>query len=173
MLKKSFFLFILILVAIDALFFQFPKNHNSFILPQCVKQHGQTVQKDLWINEERAHLRLNSTTCDVFLSQKDKKIMFEEQLQNLICAIQDKIEDEGQEIRYFTSPHGQYQFPTQTLSLDDIDLFFFHFPGKLLPAHFNKENAYLTGKATRANLFISNKKPAFAIENLRLTQVKP
>jgi hypothetical protein len=178
MLKKVvflFFSFVLLLIIIDSIFFRFPKTKMDLARPQCVQQHAEVIQKDLWLHDEehRIHLRLNSSACNILLSQKNKGIEFEEQMQNLHCAIQDKINATSQEVRYFTSPTGYYRFPSQKFSIDHVDLFFFHLPGKKLPYHFNKADAYLSGTASKANLLISKKKPTFAIESLQLTQKEP
>jgi hypothetical protein len=175
MLKKISFLlmaFILFLLLADILFFNLPKSNKFSSLPQQINQYGQDIQKDIWINDEnhRIHIRLKSDSSDLFLSQKDKKIKIEETLKNITLAIQDRADKNTQEVRYFTSSEGVYQFPSQKFFIKDINIFFFHLPGNILPCQFNQTDAYLKGNAVKAGIFISKKKPSFDIENLKLTQ---
>jgi len=133
-------------------------------------QDRKKVQKDIWVSGEtfRPHLRITSDNSKLILIQTKGKTDLVEELQNIECWMQDKIDTSTntQHVRHFQAEEGTYDFISHHFLAKEINLDFFHFPGILLPNQFPTHQSYLNGTATELTFSFRNRIPFISASHL-------
>ena len=133
-------------------------------------QDRKKVQKDIWISGEdfRPHLRITSDDSKLKLIQSKGNANLVEQLQNIQCWMQDKIDIQNntQHIRHFQADEGIYDFMSHNFLAKEIKLDFFHFQDITLPDHFPSHQSYLNGTATELSFSFKNRIPYISASHL-------
>lgn len=141
--------------------------------PATQKRLG--VQKDIWSSKakERLHVRLKSESSDLKISQSEKHLTATETLKAIDCWVQESIDEEGQQVRHFTSESGIYYFPEHKFVASEVNIAFFRLPGRELPTHIPSEAPYLSGVAKEASFSIAKNLPAFRAYHLKAEFTSP
>lgn len=114
------------------------ERHSRRALERApARQTREGVQKDIWAIDgtERLHFRLNSKYSELTLKQKKDKIEAVEELQQIRCWIQEKVDPTAQmqQVRTLTAQEGAYYFPSHRFSAHTVHLAFYNLPGFELP----------------------------------------
>jgi lipopolysaccharide export system protein LptA len=94
----------------DAVFYQklvqesIDLRHKNALEETPAHQQRQTVQKDIWTQNETRHFQIRSQDSNLTLSQKNEKIEAVEQLKEIECTIQNGFT--------LTADEGIYTFPS-------------------------------------------------------------
>ncbi|MCP5505583.1 MAG: hypothetical protein H7A38_01710 [Chlamydiales bacterium] len=147
-----------------------PKNEEKY--PN--KQMRSGVSKDLWIaNKEggRLHHHIESPRSILTAVQKGSQIELTEQMINMRCFLQEKIEDDDgkltQNIRYFQSSEGTYRYSDQLFNAHSVFLALYSLPGDTLTTTLDPSTAFLKGVADEVSLSFSNGSPNFQAEKFK------
>ena len=141
--------------------------------PLC--QNRENVQKDIFVmqNKSRLHFRISSEISSIRLTEKKDNIEFIENLENIKCLVQDKIEynpDKNifeQKLRYFTAKTGTYTYPSHKFVTDAINLYFFEIPGNTLPNNIDLFAPHLKGFAKEVSFLLTDKTPELNASHFR------
>jgi hypothetical protein len=112
------------------------------------------VQKDIWTvrGDERLHYRLHSARSYLTLTQKKDRIEALEKLEDVECAIQEKVDSSRkvQQVRTLKAPRGTYMYPPHQFDLETVHFSFFKLPGNVLPETIS-ELPFLQGEADQTH----------------------
>jgi len=147
----------------------------KFLQREPIHQKRENVQKDIFIlqNNSRLHFKIFSTNSTLFIVEKQNKIELKENLENIKCLMQDKIEffpqknSFEQKIRYFTAKTGTYLYPSNKFFTDSIKINFFELPGNTLPEDINSFTPYLKGSAKDVSFYLSDKSTKLNAEHFK------
>lgn len=152
-----------------------PKNEEKY--PN--KQMRSGVSKDLWIaNREngRLHHHIESPRSILTAIQKGNQIELTEQMINMRCFFQEKIEEEDgeirQNIRYLQSSEGTYHYSDQLFDAHSVFLALYNLPGNTLTTTLDPQAAFLRGVADDVSLTFSNGSPNFHAKKFK-AQIRP
>jgi hypothetical protein len=143
------------------------------------KQMRSGVSKDLWITshgQHRLHHHIESPRSILTAAEKGGQIELIEQMINMRCFFQEKIEEEEgklrQNIRYLQSSEGIYHYSNHLFDAHSVFLALFTLPGDTLTTTFDPKTAYLRGVADNVSLSFSNGAPNFHAEKFK-AQIRP
>jgi hypothetical protein len=130
------------------------------------------VQKDIWAVDgtERLHFRLNSGYSELSITQKKDKFEAVEELQQINCWIQEKIDPntQMQQVRTLTASEGTYYYPSHRFLANAVHLGIYRLPGIELPTSLT-EKPFLIGVARQATFVASGKNPTFTAYDITAT----
>ena len=185
MLKQACFVFSLLfaLSALPmALFFLPPRKQeiDGFAKELQEKWHKDTkkrpfhqireqVQKDLFLAEENGRRQVSLKACSSIVTVKDKEIV--EEMKNLRCFMQDKLSEtkgeKWQQVRYFHSDKGVYQFETHLFKAETVDMTLYEAPGWTLELEEHPEKTFLSGIAHAVTFSLKEGYPHFHAEKFK------
>ena len=137
------------------------------------------VSKDLWTSghdQKRLHHHIESPRSILTAIRKGNQIELTEQMINMRCFLQEKIEgDEGelhQNIRYLQSSEGVYRYSDRLFNAHSVFLALHTIPGDKLTTTLDPKTAYLKGVADDVSLSFSSGSPNFHAEKFK-AQIRP
>lgn len=137
------------------------------------------VSKDLWVtghDQKRIHHHIESPRSILTAVQKGSQIELTEQMINMRCFFQEKIEEEEgelrQNIRYLQSSEGVYHYSDHLFDAHSVFLALYTLPGDTLTTTLDPKTAYLRGVADDVSLSFSNGSPNFHAEKFK-AQIRP
>lgn len=143
------------------------------------KQMRSGVSKDLWItghNHQRLHHHIESPRSILTAVQKGSQMELTEQMINMRCYFQEKIEEEEgevyQNIRYLQSSEGVYHYSDHLFDAHSVFLALYTLPGDTLTTTLDPKMAYLRGVADDVSLSFSDGSPNFHAEKFK-AQIRP
>lgn len=132
-------------------------------------QIRERVQKDIWAVDgtQRLHFRLNSGYSELFLKQKKDKVEAIEELQQIHCLIQEKIDPiaQVQQVRTLTASEGTYYYPSHRFIASSVHLAFYRILGTEFPLTIH-EKPFLTGVAQEVSFDAASKIPTFTAHRI-------
>jgi len=138
------------------------------------KQMRSGVSKDLWLADQksgRLHHHIESPRSILTAIQKEGHIELTEQMINMHCFSQEKIEEENgifkQTIRYLESSEGTYHYADQLFDAHSVFLALYSLPGETLTLILDPKTAYLKGVADNVSLSFSDGAPNFRAEKFK------
>lgn len=138
------------------------------------KQMRSGVSKDLWIvdrDNRRLHHHIESPRSILTAVHKGSKMELTEQMINMRCFFQDKVEEESgvfkQQIRHIQSEEGTYRYSDQKFHAHSVFLALHSIEGETLTTILDPQTAYLKGIADEVTLSFSNGSPHFHAEKFK------
>lgn len=164
-----------------------PKSHQLEAQYKASQQHHQ-VRKEIYFtqNESRLQLLLLSANAELVLESLEGKIEMVEQMQDVNCFMQEKtyyILPDGREVtndnefngkpmqvvRYLKAKKAVYNYSSNNLKAQDVNIYQFVIPGHVLVENTNGLHPIMSGKAEMAQIFFDSEGMHFKAKNVKAT----
>lgn len=156
------------------------ENLSVKTLAKTAQQNRKGVTKEIYFTQEdgsQLHYRVQSDSSTLTLKPEGSHFNLIEQLHQMRCWMQEKLEGAGQEeatqqVRYLEAEEGIYRYTAGQFLAQSVTLSLYRLPGHILPQERNPGTPFLSGMAQDIRFAVSGKSPQFQAENFKasLTQ---
>lgn len=131
-----------------------------------LSQKRQGVRKDIWTvrGGKRLHTQLLAARSEVIIQGRKDVI---ETLHDITCWVQENVNLDEQELRYFAAPSGTYTFGNHHFVSDEVQIAFYRLPGITLPKSLPHTPPVLSGIAKQVILTAGRDAPMLTAHHLR------
>lgn len=133
-------------------------------MARSTEQHRGKVVKEIFFTDnegQRLHYRIESDASTLTLQPEGPHVDIIEHLQGMRCWMQDKLEEDAQQIRYFEATDGIYRYSAQRFLAQSVALSLYRLPGHDLPVQWEDKSPFLKGTADSVSFAVSGKTPQF------------
>ncbi len=144
-------------------------------LAKTAHQNRKDVVKEIYFTQDdlsRLHYRIESDSSVLTLKPEGSKFDLIENLENMRCWMQDKIEITHdarpvQQMRYLEAHEGIYRYTAQQFLAQSVSLSLYRIQGSELPNNLRPYKPFLKGVAQDVSFAVTGKTPQFQAQQFK------